>query len=355
MLPQRVYDADTTRSLVIAAVVVVSFLGLFVRYRRRNGRVNPGLKAVLITGCDSGFGHALAERLDADGYKVFAGCLDANCEGARLLQSKTSPKLELIQLDVTEDEQIEAARVAVAELLMGNVLWAVVNNAGVACHAEFEWTPKKTFQKIIEVNLMGVVNVTRAFLPLVRAAKGRVVNISSMAGRTALPGFTAYSASKFAVLGFSDSLRREMKHFGVKVITLEPALYKTAMASTSTVLSQNDAFWSNAEPGVRRDYGDNFFSDTQAARKNLMRWASDNVHEVVDDYMDAITATRPCSRYVAPLSLRILNDAMTALFTRVQDAIIGYITGVRARPDMLCPLLHENNNRGMGRRRSHAT
>ncbi|GFN78488.1 11-cis retinol dehydrogenase, partial [Plakobranchus ocellatus] len=248
---------------LILLFMVTMILFLTRQLRRPPLNKATGFKAVLITGCDQGFGYLLAKRLDGAGYKVFAGCLKANEDGPKRLKAETSPKLEILQLDVTKEDQIEAARSTVADSLEGHVMWAVVNNAGVGSHVEFELTLKSYFRRMIDVNLMGVVNVTRAFLPLVRAAKGRIINIASMAGRTGLPGFSAYSASKFGVIGFSECLRREMRHFGVKIILVEPFVYKTSMGTAENILNQNDIFWERAEPGVKRDYGEHFFTKTQ--------------------------------------------------------------------------------------------
>ncbi|GFR88370.1 D-beta-hydroxybutyrate dehydrogenase, mitochondrial [Elysia marginata] len=177
------YNMIIESSTIAACVAVLMLLVLLVlvvvsQVRRPPLMTATGFKAVLVTG----FGYLLAKRLDAAGYKVFAGCLDAKGEGAATLRDETSPKLEVVQLDVTKEDQIEAARVTVADSLEGRVMWAVVNNAGMASHVEFELTPREHFRKMVDVNLIGLVSVTRAFLPLIRASKGRVINISSMAG-----------------------------------------------------------------------------------------------------------------------------------------------------------------------------
>ncbi|XP_005094807.1 17-beta-hydroxysteroid dehydrogenase type 6-like [Aplysia californica] len=351
-------------ALLLCGVIATGLLVL--KYKSRKKMLLPTFKSVLVTGCDRGFGFMLAKRLDEEGFKVFAGCLDATGEGAKELQMDTSPKLELIQLDVTKEKEIEEAKAKIIDSLAGYMLWAVVNNAGVACHAEFEWIPKRSFQHTIDVNILAVVNVTRAFLPLVRAAKGRIVNMASMAGRTATPGFTAYSASKFAVIGFSESLRREMAHFGVKVITVEPAIYKyvqlsvrdfqidysvTALSSTTNFLGQCEEFWAQAEPGIKRDYGEPYFLATQEAKSRLLQWTSPALDEVVDCYMHAVASVQPHSRYVPPWKLQLLNDVMNMLWNSVQDRILAAVMNIRAKPDMLRPI----QNGRTGRRRSHAT
>jgi len=182
------------------------------------------------TGCDSGFGHLLAKRLNSLGYVVYGGCLDAIGAGAQeLSRTAAHPNtLKLLNLDVTKDEDVQKAlQVIKTDLEKDGVkLWAIVNNAGIAKLAWVEWGTLEDFQKVIGVNLIGMVRVTRAFLPLIRQTKGRVVNVASLAGRLAPPGMAAYSMSKHGVVAFSDALRREMSGWEVKVSSIEPAGYK---------------------------------------------------------------------------------------------------------------------------------
>ncbi|XP_064630840.1 D-beta-hydroxybutyrate dehydrogenase, mitochondrial-like isoform X2 [Lineus longissimus] len=187
--------------------------------------VPVGEKAVLITGCDSGFGKWLAEKLDALGFTVIACCMFPDKGGADDLRRKCSSRLHILRLDVTSNEDVNAAVKYVKDKI-GNGLWALVNNAGISWTGETEWTDVSTYEKIYSVNVFGVIRVTKAFLPLIRKTRGRVVNVASMAGRFALSGFSAYCSSKFACIGFSDALRREMRKFGVTVHTIEPAFYK---------------------------------------------------------------------------------------------------------------------------------
>ncbi|ROT62769.1 putative D-beta-hydroxybutyrate dehydrogenase, mitochondrial-like [Penaeus vannamei] len=135
-------------------------------------------KAVLITGCDSGFGFATALFLDQ-------------------------------MMDVTQQEQIDNALSSVRSLLPpGEVLWGLVNNAGVSQYGAVEWVSMDDYRSICEVNLFGTIAVTKAFLPLIRSAKGRVVNVGSVRGRMTSPLGAAYEVSKYGVEAFSDVLRR---------------------------------------------------------------------------------------------------------------------------------------------------
>lgn len=204
-------------------------------------------KAVLITGCDTGFGHRLAHRLVSSPYQfhVFAGCLSAQSEGAIALRSKYSEdQLTVVELDVTKDDSVRQAREGVNEklkqlkkrrVLTHEALWAVVNNAGIMQLLEIEFGDIRPFKAQLEVNTLGTVRTTKAFLPLLRAsvdpnqrcqAVGRIVNVASLAGRFTFPGFVAYCMSKGAVISFSDGLRREISKWGIEVVCIEPHLYK---------------------------------------------------------------------------------------------------------------------------------
>ncbi|XP_076041215.1 17-beta-hydroxysteroid dehydrogenase type 6-like [Oratosquilla oratoria] len=183
-------------------------------------------KAVFITGCDSGFGSKLARRLDKIGYKVYAGCLSPEGEGALTLKAECSSLLTVLPLDVTKDEDVKAAYNTVKMTLGDRVLWAVVNNAGVGSFTEIEWCPLEIFRRCLDVNTLGPIRVTKTFLPLVREAEGRVVIVTSLADRFSLPGLSAYAMSKHAALSFADALRLEMHKFNVSVHIVEPTLYK---------------------------------------------------------------------------------------------------------------------------------
>ncbi|TNN24679.1 D-beta-hydroxybutyrate dehydrogenase, mitochondrial [Liparis tanakae] len=159
----------------VGAVSAMLLFALSKLFSRQGGgvHVEDGRgRAVLITGCDSGFGHALALRLDRSGFVVFAGCLAPGGGGARALAAESSGSLRILQMDVTSDEDVQRAKKIVQENLPEKGLWAVVNNAGVSDWAEIEWSSVGDFQDMLDVNLFGAIRTAIAFLPLVRASRG---------------------------------------------------------------------------------------------------------------------------------------------------------------------------------------
>ncbi|NXT89505.1 DHB2 dehydrogenase, partial [Anhinga rufa] len=142
-----------------------------------------GDKAVLITGSDTGIGHALAKYLDNLGFVVFAGVLNKDGPGAEELRRTCSRRLSLLQLDITNATQVKEAYLKVLEKVQNTGLWGVVNNAGIlGFTADGELLPMSTYRQCMEVNFFGAVEVSKTFLPLLRKSQGRLVNMSSMAG-----------------------------------------------------------------------------------------------------------------------------------------------------------------------------
>lgn len=217
---------------------------------------------MLVTGCDSGFGNLAARRLDDYGFKVFAGCLFPDAPAADSLKnSSKSRKLQVVKLDVTKRHEVEA----VVELIKesGINLHAVINNAGIAEYVPAEWGDDVAeYERMFSVNTFGLVRVTKACLPLLRKARGRVVNLSSMMGRISFVGINAYCMSKAAVRAFSDGLRREMYPHRVKVVVIEPMMYATNIMNTENFFAQLDRVWKTTSAEVKDDYGGEEFKET---------------------------------------------------------------------------------------------
>jgi NAD(P)-dependent dehydrogenase (short-subunit alcohol dehydrogenase family) len=171
----------------------------------------------VVTGASSGIGAAVAHRLANEGFQVF-GTVRRPEDLAPLERAGVSPVL----MDVTDAAGIAAARGEITRRLGEVPLAGLVNNAGIGVAGPLEHVSLDALRHVLEVNVIGVVAVTQAFLPLLRPSRGRVINIGSVSGRRALPFGGPYSASKFALEAISDSLRRELLPFGVTVVVIQP-------------------------------------------------------------------------------------------------------------------------------------
>ena len=183
-------------------------------------------QAVVVTGASSGIGKAIALELDACGFQVFAGVRKQ--EDCIAFSREASSKLKPVFLDVTDESSIAAAVETVAGATNGR-LCGLVNNAGVGLGGPLELVPIAETRKLMEVNVIGLLATTKAFAPLIRKGCGRIVNIGSLAGLIAIPGASAYAASKFAVQAITDSLRLELAPFGIDVTIVDPGAIESAL------------------------------------------------------------------------------------------------------------------------------
>ncbi|KAK3526803.1 hypothetical protein QTP70_033554, partial [Hemibagrus guttatus] len=222
------YWISNGRVAVILLSASCSFCVIYFSAGRKEDMLPTRGKAVLITGCDSGFGHELAKILDKAGMKVYAGVLEEFGPGAQKLREVSSSQLTVLQMDITNIKQISEAHQLIKSQTVETGLWGLVNNAGVLGHVcDGELLPMRILRKILNVNFIAGVEVTQVFLPLLRQAKGRIVCVSSMAGEVPFPGFAAYGASKAAVLSYYGALRQELSRWAVKVVIVQPGGFKT--------------------------------------------------------------------------------------------------------------------------------
>lgn len=182
---------------------------------------------VLITGCSSGFGLLTAVRLAAQGHHVIATMRDLNKQNAlRSEVNRRGGQVDILRLDVTDQQTIREA-VSWISSKYGHVD-VLVNNAGYGIGGFFEDLTQEEIRAQMEVNFFGAQNVTRAVIPLMRQRRrGKIINISSVAGLSTSPAFGAYNASKWALEAFSESLRYELRFFGIDVLLVEPGTYQT--------------------------------------------------------------------------------------------------------------------------------
>ncbi|XP_077492451.1 dehydrogenase/reductase SDR family member 9-like [Amblyomma americanum] len=287
-------------------------------YGRRllfNGSVKPNGKAVLITGCDTGFGHHLAEWLASDGFLVFAGCLDASGVGARALNERAG--IHVLQMDVTVQEEVDAAVERVENELGNRVLWAVVCNAGVGSIGYINLQPMSRVRRVFDVNTFGVLSVATAFLPLVKKAGGGLVIVSSLLGRLQAPLCLAYSISKRAAISLADGLRRQYYATGVHVCTVEPTGYRTAITDRNLLEKEMDSDLKMLRPKIREGLDERFVNRTKLASRRLMSWfLRDDPREAAHVMRTAVLELVPKAHYTCGGCIdhiyRLLMDLLPA-------------------------------------------
>src|SRR5215210_4165486 len=265
---------------------------------------------VLVTGASTGIGEATVLHLRRLGFDPIAAVRkDEDAERLGVQGLRTT------RIDVTDADQIAAAREALGE----EPLAGLVNNAGIAVAAPLEFLPMDRLRQQLEINLIGQAAVTQAFLPALRRARGRIVNVSSIGGRVGLPLVGAYNASKFGLEGLSDSLRRELRPHGVDVILIEPGGVKTPIWNKAEQLA--DQMLEDVPPEAERLYG----RQIAAVRKNTRRIATDSgiePSEVAEVIGTALTASRPRARYLVGNDAKQRALMSKLLPARVMDRLI---------------------------------
>jgi NAD(P)-dependent dehydrogenase (short-subunit alcohol dehydrogenase family) len=282
-------------------------------------------RAVLVTGASSGIGAACARRLDAAGWRVFAGVRRQADAGE--LASGCSSRLTPLLLDVTDTDSIRAAAATVSEAVGAAGLHGLVNNAGISGGDPVEFADLDAVRAMLEVNLVGTMAVTRAFLPRVRTARGRIVCIGSVGGRYAVPFLSAYSASKAGVAAFCDSLRLEVAPWGIRVVLIEPGAVATAIWSKgratlddrrSTLPAAATSLYGGAVEAMRR----------VTERVERAAVPPDRVACVVER---ALMTPHPRSRYLVGADAH-LQAALRRLPAPVRDAVLMRVLGLPRSP-----------------------
>ncbi|XP_048402400.1 11-beta-hydroxysteroid dehydrogenase type 2-like isoform X1 [Stegostoma tigrinum] len=301
----------------------------FLVYRSlcSNGILSPKGKTVLITGCDSGFGHTLAKRLHSLGFRVFALVLQEESDGAQELKSICSDRLTVIEMDVTNHAVIQEVQKEVAKQLNGRGLFALVNNAGIIIHiGDAEIIPTDAYKRCMEVNFLGTVQVTKAFLPLIRQAKGRIVNISSPSGELPLGSMSAYGASKAALEFFSDILRQEMKPWGVKISIIQPGATKTAhVGNVNFWTQQHQKLVDGLSPELLHDYGEEYIDEIRQRIMTIGSLFRQQVGPVIDTIVTALLAQNPKPRYSTEFVIDVLKALYYFLPSLVTDIVLNQV------------------------------
>lgn len=257
------------------------------------------MNSVFITGASSGIGEAIALRLAKANWQVFAG-VRRDDDGVEL-QSK-NPQILPIRLDVTNQSEIEKAAGQISDKLAGQTLSGLVNNAGIAQMGPLTIQPMDEIRAHFDVNTLGAIAVCQAFAPLLGqdrsrlGSPGRIVNITSLGGQIASPFLGAYTATKHAMESVTDSLRRELKMFGIDAIVVAPGAVKTPI-------------WDKAQKKEGPPYQDTPWADSIADFLSSMVESGENglpVERIAEVVESALTDPSPKARYM-PVPNKLTN------------------------------------------------
>ncbi|GAA3928377.1 SDR family oxidoreductase [Actinoplanes auranticolor] len=269
---------------------------------------------VLISGASTGMGAATARELARRGYHVLAGVRrESDADALR------APNLEPVLLDITDPAEIEAVARRITTDPARRPLRAVINNAGIAINAPVELLSMAQWREQFEVNFFGHVAVTQAVLPALHAASGRVVNISSIGGKVAMPTYGAYAGAKFAMEAMSDALRRELAPHGVQVVVVEPGGVRTEMAGHG--VARANEILAGLSPVERGRYGGllhAIVSHATAFTKSGL--PAETAGRII---ADAATVRRPRTRYTIGRDAAVLTRLSRLLPDRVLDRLLA--------------------------------
>ena len=271
---------------------------------------------VLVTGASTGIGEATVLHLRELGFDAVGGVRrdeDSERLGAQGVRT--------VRLDVTDAAQIAAVR----DELGQSPLAGLVNNAGLAVAGPIEFLPVDQLRQQLEINLIGQVAVTQALVPALRQARGRVINVSSIGGRMALPLMGAYAMSKFGLEGFSDSLRRELRPQGVDVVVIEPGGVKTPIWQKGNALIERMMEDMPASE-LDRLYG----RVIEALRRETVKIEQERgmpAREVAELIGMALTHKRPRARYVIGRDAKQRAVMARVVPDRLMDRLIGRALG----------------------------
>jgi NAD(P)-dependent dehydrogenase (short-subunit alcohol dehydrogenase family) len=263
--------------------------------------------AVVVTGASSGIGRACSLALAREGFHVFAGVRELQ-DGQELAQDVVG-RITPVVLDVTVADSIHTAADQVATTICGAGLVALVNNAGIGVTGPVEALPIEALQRQYDVNVFGQVAVTQAFLPLLRIAQGRIINIGSIGDRLTMPFAAALTSSKWALASITEGLRLELRPWGIHVVLIEPASIHTE--AVDKMEAETEQTLAGFNQRARDRYATSFRAMTQRA---LARERNGSPPETVArSVVHAIVTPKPKTRYLVGKHARAL--ALVARWT----------------------------------------
>lgn len=294
--------------MLLARILKITILGAFLfattAIAGESEISSPEHQAILVTGASTGIGRAIAEKLVAEGYFVYAGAR----KQADLDALDAIDNVRAVRLDVTVDDEIAAA-VALVQA-EGRGLYGLVNNAGVLITGPASDADIESVKWLFDVNVYGVMRVTQAFAPLIIESKGRIINMGSISGTMASQFMGPYAMTKHAMEAYSDSLGAGMKRFGVNVSVVEPGDY------TSDIWNK-DIAKAKMSAGVAADSP--YYEDYQNFIDLVVNLEAKSPAEVADTTLRALTDAAPSRRYLIVPNEMEMGWVMDAAVTRLAE------------------------------------
>lgn len=275
------------------------------------------MQSVVVTGVSTGIGWGITKVLVQRGFRVFGSV--RKTQDAERLSREFGERFIPLLFDVTDEAAVQAASQQVREQLYGEILFGLVNNAGIAAPGPLIHLPIDDFRHQLEVNLVSVLIVTKAFAPLLgvdrslRGRPGRIINISSVSGRSAFPFVGAYATSKHGLEGFSETLRRELILYGIDVIVVGPGPIATPI-------------WDKAEQGDLSSLANtDYVESARRAQEYIIRNGRNGLppEKVGEVVWHALTTRRPRVRYAVLGRGALLRFVQQLLPKRLIDKVVA--------------------------------
>uniref|UniRef100_A0A0N4Z0S6 Estradiol 17-beta-dehydrogenase 2 n=1 Tax=Parastrongyloides trichosuri TaxID=131310 RepID=A0A0N4Z0S6_PARTI len=294
-------------------------------------------KAVVITGCDTGFGHEAAIKCAKNGMIVFAGCL--LIDSFKELENKCRKfdgEIFCFLINVADDESVKKGSEIVRNIMHDKEidgLHGLIVNAGILGDCgPFDWMSTKEYKRVFEINTFGGMRTIEYFKEDIKKGKGRIIITASICGRIAIPNIGPYTCSKYAMEAFADVLRNEMRPFGVKVICLEPGFFKTPLIKEDAVVNMLDCVYKKCDDSIKNQYGIEYFNYiVKTTKGHLYNRSSSNYKLVSDAYYHSLISYWPYPRYQIGFDSRFIYIPISYSPTEIFDMFVAlYMIVTRA-------------------------
>ena len=272
--------------------------------------------SVLVSGASSGIGRACAIRLSTRGIRVFAGV--RQIETGEDLVREAGPDVFPVLLDITDENSIKEATEIVMHASDGRGLNGLINNAGIAVAGPVQYVDRKNVIDQFSANVAGTISLIQFFLPQIRLAAGRIINIGSISGRMVVPFLGMYAASKYALEALTDALRMELASADVKVSIIEPG------AVSTPIWEKSSRRWEQTLQQIPEEERERHRASISSGRAFIEKASAigSSPSRVVDAILHALTSNRPKARYLIGLDSRLLLTARRLLPTRTADRLL---------------------------------